>query len=432
MRPTAQSYTVAPLSAPRSRIRQPPNDPMADSPRDQSNAGALAMVMGGGGARAAYQAGVLRFLSRRFPHLQAPIITGVSAGAINAAHLAAHHGTFEQATDELFHLWSSLNVEHVFRTDVPSLAWHVFRWGRQLISGGVRAGPQVRGLLDTDPLRTYLADRMHAIDGELTGINYNLAMGRLRAVALSTTNYSTGQSVLWVQGEGVMEWERPTRRSRLTTLTVEHVMASAALPLVFPAVQIGKHWFGDGGIRLAAPLSPALHLGADRILAISTRRARSFSEADAPVVKGYPPPVQVAGVLMNSVFLDMLDEDGHRLKRINRLLAGLPPEQRGGMRPVRLVTIRPSVDLGQLANRYEPQLPKAFRFMTRGLGTRHTKAPDFLSLIMFQPDYIAEMIRVGEADAEQREAELAALLEPEDTAEIDAGVAALDPQKPTT
>ena len=404
---------------------------MADSPRDEGSAGDLALAMGGGGARAAYQAGVLRFLSRRFPRLQAPIITGVSAGAINAAHLAAHHGTFEQAADELFHLWSSLSVEHVFRTDVPSLAWHVFRWGRQLVSGGVRTGPQVRGLLDTDPLRTYLTDRMHAIDGELTGINYNLAMGRLRAVALSTTNYSTGQSVLWVQGQGVAEWERPTRRSRLTTLTVEHVMASAALPLVFPAVQIGKHWFGDGGIRLAAPLSPALHLGADRILAISTRRARSISEADAPVVTGYPPPIQVAGVLMNSVFLDMLDEDGHRLNRINRLLKELPPERRGGMRPVRLVTIRPSVDLGQLANRYEPQLPKAFRFMTRGLGTKHTKAPDFLSLVMFQPDYIAEMIRVGEADAEEREAELAALLEPKATTEIHAGASTPDSARAT-
>lgn len=432
MRPTAQSYTVSPLSAPHSKLRHPVDDPMAESPKDENNAGALALVMGGGGARAAYQAGVLRYLSRRFPHLQAPIITGVSAGAINAAHLAAHHGTFRQATDELFHLWSSLNVEHVFRTDVPSLAWHVFRWGRQLVSGGVRAGSQVRGLLDTEPLRTYLTDRMHAVDGELTGIHYNLAMGRLRAVALSTTDYSTGQSVLWVQGQGVTEWERPTRRSRLTTLTVEHVMASAALPLVFPAVQIGKHWFGDGGIRLSAPLSPALHLGADRILAISTRRARSISEADTPVVRGYPPPIQVAGVLMNSVFLDMLDEDGHRLKRVNQLLAELPPERRMGMRPVRLLTMRPSVDLGQLANRYEPQLPQAFRFMTRGLGTRHTRAPDFLSLVMFQSDYIAELIRVGEADAEKREAELAALLEPEGTTGIDAGVVTNDPHRPTT
>lgn len=398
---------------------------MADSARD-GNPGALAFVMGGGGARAAYQVGVLRYLSRRFPELRIPIITGVSAGAINAAHLAAHHGTFRQAADELFHLWSSLNVEHVFRTDAGSLAWHALRWGRQLVSGGGRLPPRVRGLLDTEPLRAYLTDRMHAVDGVLTGIHYNLKMGRLRAVALSTTNYSTGQSVLWVQGKGVTEWERPTRRSRLTRLTVDHVMASAALPLVFPAVRIGKHWFGDGGIRLTAPLSPALHLGADRILAISTRHPRSISEADAPVVTGYPPPIQVAGVLMNAVFLDLLDDDAHRLKSVNQLLAGLPPGRRFGMRHVRLLTMRPSIDLGGLANRYEPQLPRAFRFMTRGLGSRHTKAPDFLSLLMFQPDYTAELIQVGEADAERREAELAALLEPAGTSEIEVeeGVAA--------
>ena len=381
----------------------------------------LAFVMGGGGARAAYQAGVLRYLSRRFPSLEIPIVTGVSAGAINAAHLAAHHGTFEQATEELYHMWSNLNVDNVFRTDVGSLGWHVLRWARQLVSGGARTSPRVRGLLDTEPLRAYLTDAMHAIDGELTGINYNLRMGRLKAVALSTTNYSTGQSVLWVQGQGVTEWERPTRRSRLTTLTVEHVMASSALPLVFPAVQIGPHWFGDGGIRLAAPLSPALHLGAGRLLAISTRHSPTARQANRPTVTGYPPPAQVAGVMMNSVFLDLLDDDAHRLETINRLLAGLPMEARGGMRPVRLLTVRPSVDLARLANRYEPQLPKAFRFLTRGLGTRQIEAPDFLSMIMFQPDYLAELIRVGEEDAEAREGELAALLEPDGTTEIPRG-----------
>jgi len=375
--------------------------------------GDLAFVMGGGGARAAYQAGVVKYLSRRFPELRVPILTGVSAGAINAAHLAAHHGTFAQCAEELTHLWSNLGVDKVFRTDLRSLRSHVMRWGRQLLSGGVGGEPRVRGLLDTQPLREYLTDTMHAIDGELTGIRYNLKTGRLKAAALSTTNYSTGQSILWVQGEGVREWERPNRRSRITTLTVDHVMASSALPIVFPAVRIGQHWYGDGGIRLAAPLSPALHLGAKRILAISTRRARTFREADEPTVSGYPPPVQVAGTLMNSVFLDLLDEDGLRLDRFNQLLSRLEPESRMGMRIVRRVTIRPSVDLGKLANKYEPQLPRAFRFMTRGLGTRDTKAPDFLSLIMFQSDYLAELIRVGEADAEAREAELAALLEPE-------------------
>ena len=383
--------------------------------------GDLAFVMGGGGARAAYQAGVLRYLSRRFPGLRVPVITGVSAGAINAAHLAAHHGTFPQATEELHHLWLDLNVDHVFRTDVGSLGWHLLRWARQLVSGGARPSPRVRGLLNTDPLRVYLTEAMHAVDGELIGINYNLRMDRLKAVALSTTNYSTGQSVLWIQGRGVTEWERPTRRSRIATLTVDHVMASAALPIVFPAVQIGKHWFGDGGIRLTAPLSPALHLGASRILAISTRHSPTARQASRPAVTGYPPPAQVAGVMMNSVFLDLLDDDGRRLETVNRLLSSLPPEARGGMRPVRLLTVRPSVDLARLANKYEPQLPKAFRFLTRGLGTRQIEAPDFLSMIMFQSDYLAELIRVGEEDAEAREPELADLLEGDGSAEIPGG-----------
>lgn len=436
VRSSAQSYTVA-TSFPLWQAQEPVAETSAAPHQDATATGTpdpgstgLAFVMGGGGARAAYQVGVLRYLSRRFPSLQIPIVTGVSAGAINAAHLAGHHGTFEQATEELFHLWTNLTVENVFRTDAGSLTGHVLRWGFQLVSGGIRSAPRVRGLLDTAPLRAYLTDCMHAVEGELTGINYNLAMGRLRAVALSTTNYSTGQSVLWVQGQGVTEWERPMRRSRMTTLTVEHVMASSALPIVFPAVQIGQHWFGDGGIRLTAPLSPALHLGADRILAISTRHPRSFPEADSPVVTGYPPPIQVAGVLMNSVFLDLLDDDGQQLERINRLLVQMPPERRSGMRPVRLLTIRPSVDLGRLANRYEPQLPRAFRFMTRGLGTKHTKAPDFLSLVMFQPDYVAELMRVGETDAAEHEAELAALLEPEGNSEIE-GAETLDEPRPT-
>ena len=282
----------------------------------------------------------------------------------------------------------------------------------------------MRGLLDTQPLREYLTEAMHAVNGELTGIHYNLATGRLRAAALSTTNYSTGQSILWVQGHEVEEWERPYRRSRITTLSVDHVLASAALPIVFPAVPIGGHWYGDGGIRLTAPLSPALHLGADRILAISTRRERSSAEADSPSVTGYPPPIQVAGVLMNAIFLDLLDADALRLSRINELLAGLEPDQRQGMRHVRLLTLRPSVDLGRLANRFEPQLPRAIRYMTRGLGTKHTEAPDFLSLIMFQPDYLGELMRVGEADAEAREDDLAQLLEPGGApAEADVAVA---------
>jgi NTE family protein len=368
--------------------------------------------MGGGGARAAYQVGFLRCLARHYPQLRVPYITGVSAGAINAAHLASHHGTFLQAVEELTELWANLSVEEVFRVDLGSLTRNLFTWAFKLVTGGVGTrGVHVRGLVETDPLRRFLTEVLHAVDGEITGISYNLERGRLKAVALSTSSYTTGQSVTWVQGDDIMEWERPQRRSRNTVLTVEHVMASSALPLFFPAVRLEEGWYGDGGVRLAAPLSPALHLGARRILAISTRYDRNLAEADRPVVAGYPPPAQIVGVLMNSIFLDLLDHDALRLDRLNRLLERLPFEDRMGLRPVKLMVLRPSSDLGRLAGRYEPKLPRAFRFLTRGMGTRDTESPDFLSLVLFQPDYLRALMEMGERDAEARRHEVAAFIE---------------------
>ncbi len=370
----------------------------------------LGLVIGGGGARAAYQVGTLRYIAGRFPDLKIPIVTGVSAGAISAALLASHHGSFKQAVDELVSLWGNLRVEDVFRVDAASLAWSGARWVFQLLSGGVGRGVRVQGLVDTSPLRDYLAETLHAVDGELTGVQYNLAKGRLQAVALSTSSYTTGQSMTWIQGCDIREWERPQRRSRNTVLTVDHVMASSALPLVFPAVKIGDAWYGDGGIRLAAPLSPALHLGAERILAISTRYDRDQQEADRPEVLGYPPPAQVMGSIMNSVFLDLIDQDALRLERLNRLLERLPEGEREGLRSIRLLILRPSVDLGRLANQFEPQLPKTFRFLMRGLGTKQTESPDFLSLLLFQPDYLGRLIEIGEADAEARSEEIDAFI----------------------
>jgi NTE family protein len=362
--------------------------------------GDLGLVMSGGGARAAYQVGFLRYVARRFPELHVPYLTGVSAGAINTALLASHHGTFLQAVDELSHLWGNLTIEEVFRVDASSLAWHVLHWTRQLISGGFGGPPRVRGLVDTRPLRRYLTEALHAVDGELTGIGYNLDRNRVRAVAISTSSYSTGGSVTWVQGEDIEEWELPQRQAVKTRLTVEHVMASAALPLFFPAIQLENSWHGDGGIRLTAPLSPPLHLGARRIMAISTRYRKSEKEADESEIAGYPPPAQVMGVLTNAIFLDLLDHDALRLQRLNDLLEALPEKRRAGLRPLKLLVLRPSEDLGRLAGDYEAQLPRTFRFLTRSLGTRETRSPDALSLVMFQPDYLRALMDLGEADAE--------------------------------
>jgi NTE family protein len=197
-------------------------------------------------------------------------------------------------------------------------------------------------------------------------------------------------------------WERPLRRSVRAKLTIDHVLASASLPIIFPAVRLGRHWHGDGGIRLSAPLSPALHLGAGRILAISTHHAKSFAEADEPQTIGYPPPAQILGQLVDAIFLDVMDEDASRMERANAFLRDLPPGERHGYRLVDLAVVRPSQDLGRLAAEFEPQLPRAFRFLTRSLGTQQTSNADFLSLLMFVPEYLQRLIEMGEADARAR------------------------------
>ena len=381
--------------------------PLDTSPSSESE---LALVMTGGGARGAYQVGLLRCLARHFPELEIPIITGVSAGAVNAVHLAAHHGTLRQAAEELTELWCDLTPDRVFRTDAPHLAWMVARWGARLLTGGLLPMPEVRGLLDTRPLRRYLTEAMAIVEGEITGIDYNLHRGTLKAVAVSATSYTTGQNVVFVQGRDIELWERPNRKSIQTTLRVDHVMASSALPGFFPAVRIGHEYYGDGGIRLVAPLSPALHLGADRILAVSTRYDRSREEADRPDVAGYPPPARIMGVLSNAVFLETLDNDARRLERINRLIENLPEDEREGMRPVEMVILRPSRDLAQLARDFEPRLPWGLRFLNRGMGATKSASADSLAMMMFQPDYLEALIELGEQDAEARLDELADLV----------------------
>ena len=368
--------------------------------------GEIALVMGGGGARGAYQVGFLRYLSRRYPDLRLPILTGVSAGAVNVAHLAQHTGTFAAAVSSLERLWRSLSPDQVFRVDAPTLFANFLRWGLRLVSGGTGVETQTRGLVDTAPLRTFLTRALVPQDGVLAGIDHNIARGSLRAVALSTTDYGTGQSIVWMQGRNIEEWERPKRRSVSTRLTVEHVMGSSALPFFFPAVRLEDSWHGDGGVRLTAPLSPALHLGAHKILAVSTRYDRTQEEANHPLIRGYPPPAQVLSILYNAIFLDLIDQDVLRLERMNFVLRKLPREQRGGMRVVNILVLRPSRDLGKLSRDYEPLLPGVFRFLTRGLGTRETASPDILSLLMFQADYLGRLIELGEADAEARADEI--------------------------
>ncbi len=366
----------------------------------------LALVLTGGGARAAYQVGVLRFLAERRPDLGVPILTGVSAGSINAAFLASHDGSFSSAARRLCEIWLEMELDLLLRTGAFSLAGKFSRWGLRLSSGGARFAPEQQGLVDTQPLRRFLEHHLGKVDGVLEGLHDNIRSGRLRSFAITAIDWSSGETVDWIAGRHDDSFRAPYRRSERGAITVEHVMASTSLPILFPAVRLLGSWYGDGGIRESDPLWPAQALGADRILAVSTRPAPSAAGAPIFGRRRYPPLAQILGVLSNAIFLDVLDDDFARLELRRKLLEKISPAEREGHRPVRGMLIRPSADLGALAARYQRQLPRAFRFLMGGLGTRESEGGDFLSLVMFVPEYLERLIELGEQDAAARGEEL--------------------------
>jgi NTE family protein len=371
--------------------------------------GDLAVMLTGGGARAAYQVGVIKGLARHFPNLRFQIITGVSAGAINAIFLAAHEGPLRESADALANLWCSLECRHVFRPNYAALL--PFRTALKAILPP-RLTKRPHGLLNAGPLAETLrgAYRCHVRNHPVDGIRRNLARGDLKAVALIGLDYTTGQSVRWTQGRVIDTFEGPNRRSVQTEITVEHVLASAALPFVFPAVKIDQRWYGDGGIRLAAPLSSAVHLGATRILAMSTGYQRTQDEANTPVVEGYPPAAQIMGQLINAIFLDVIDEDVTRMVRMNEMISKLDASQRNGFKAIDLFVMRPSNDLGKIAGEHEKYLPFNMKLLTRALGTRETESPDFISMLMFEPHFTNVLIKLGENDVASRLNELRVFL----------------------
>jgi NTE family protein len=368
-----------------------------------------ALLLTGGGARAAYQVGVLRSLVRTFPDLQFPILTGVSAGAINVAMLANITEPFPAAVGRLAALWESLTLDQVFRTEFCALGTNMARWIFRMMCGGADVLPPMRGMVDTAPLRQLLHRVLETSDGTLHGVAENLRAGRLSAVGVMTTRYPTAQSVAWVQGQNVQPWHTPERCGIADTLTVEHIMASSSLPLVFPAAQLREAWHGDGGIRLTAPLAPAVNLGADRVIAISTSIEPGQSEANRPTVD-YPPPATVLSVMLDSVFLDMLDTDAAELRRMNKLVAEYPKSRELGLRRVETLVLRPSQDLGVIATEFENELPRTLRHIIRGLGSQDTNRSDVIATLLFQPLFIRKMLEIGERDGDLRAAEIGSFL----------------------
>jgi NTE family protein len=363
-----------------------------------SGRGNIALVLGGGGAHAAYQVGVLTAIVERVPDLEFPILTGVSAGAINIAYLAAHGGPLAAAVAALRDEWAHLTVDRVYRIAWGRLARSGLRWLVHAALGRHSGPALVRGLMDMEPLRRVLAQHL-----DLGGIAVNIAAGRLRAVALSATPYASGQTVTFVQGdESVHTWRRALRYSVRTRLTLDHVMASAAIPILFPAVRLHDQFYGDGSVRQTAPLAPAIHLGARAVLAITTRPSPDPTPAVLPqTAREYPSLAEVMGLLLHAAFADGPDSDAERLERINHLLtacsaSGPAPDD---LRPVRLLVLRPSRGLGSLASPHRARLPTLVRWLVHGLGGERAAAADFVSYLLFDPAYTTPLIELGHADA---------------------------------
>lgn len=391
-----------------------------------------ALALTAGGSRGAYQAGVLKRIGEipSLRHGPAPfeIITGASAGAINGAAIAGRSERLHEGTQHLAELWAGLTAKQVYRTDLRAMAGNVARFASDATLGRLGGGGRVQALLDAAPLRRLLNRELH-----LNGIARAVADRRLYALAVTATGYHSGKSYTFIQGRGGHPLWRKSRRIALSAdVTVDHVCASAAIPLVFPPVALSTGdamaWFGDGAMRLTNPLSPAIRLGAKRVLAIGIRcrdSADALTDAELAnspgpgAVPPRPPLAQICGTFLNALFLDHLDADLDHLVRMNELVAVYGRGEAAGppkktvhepMRVVEPLVISPSEDFAVIAADLARRIPASVRFMLDTLGRPDARSADLASYLLFDPEYTRALIDIGYRDADARADEIEAFL----------------------
>lgn len=370
----------------------------------------LALVLPGGGARSAYQVGVIKALAEIVPRHSAlpfPILCGTSAGAINAAALAAGAFRFREAAVSLERVWRNIRADQAFRVDSFSMLRAGLHWAFALISGGWLAKPP-RSLLDNAPLRQLLEWSVN-----FARIRQALDAGVLEALAVTATGYWSARSVSFFERRGDLEpWARVWREGQPAEISLDHLMASAAIPFLFPPVRMQGEYFGDGAMRQITPLSPAVRLGAERLLVVGVRNSARPVPL-APVLAA-PSFGQIFGFMLDTLFMDGLYADLERLESINDLLSRLPACANGqgprGLRRIDAMLIVPRDDFGEIAARHTHEIPRALRILLRSMGANNPGGRKLLSYLLFESGYTRELIRLGYRDAMERHDAITAFL----------------------
>jgi len=368
----------------------------------------MGLVLPGGGARAGYQVGVLRAIADLLPARAPnpfPIIAGTSAGAINAAELAIHAERFRIATLNLERVWRNFQVDQVFRADTVSMLRSGTKWFLAVATAGWLRSPP-KSLFDNQPLRELLAANF-----DFHGITRSLDSGHLQALAIAAASYSSKRSITFFEAlPDRAAWQRLHRGGVSCKISLDHLMASSAVPFLFPSVALGDEFFGDGSMRQATPFSAAINLGADRLFVIGTRNE---GRADRRVKPRNPSFGQIFGYMLDALFSDGLYSDLERIEQLNDVLKKTGPVQLEGktLRKVELLAILPSQDLSEIARRHVDCLPRSLRTLMRTMGAMNPGGSELASYLMFQGDYARELITLGYNDAMTRSEEIVAFLE---------------------